>query len=56
MLERRRIGRLGDVVTMGGVGGQSSRLALARQRSGGKREGAGHDQVTARRLVWLERW
>lgn len=56
MLERRGIGRLGGVVRPGGVGGQSSRLALAGQRSGSKREGAGHDQVTARKLVWLERW
>lgn len=39
-----------------GCGGQNFRLALAGQRSGGRREGAGHDQVTARRLVWPERW
>lgn len=56
MSERSGIGILGEVVRTGGVGGQSSRPALAGQRSRGKREEAGQDQVTARRLVWLERW
>lgn len=56
MLEKSGIGRMGEVVRMGGVGGQSSRLALARQRFRGRREGDGHDQVSTRRLVWLKRW
>lgn len=56
MLEKSGIGRMGEVVRMGGVGGQSSRLVLAGQRFRGRREGDGHDQVSTRRLVWLKRW